>query len=130
MRTDLAGAEDDELVRRALDGLFEIACEDRPASVRESLQSQIDEMPVKECRTLVEEMVDTDHLAALVEEGTSKRPERPPVVHEHPARKVDGALEPLVAWACGEEGTKALHAMEDEERMHLLLDSLGPGGSR
>lgn len=119
-------AREDELVRSALDGLFEIACDDRPAEVRESLRAQIDEMPVRECQTLVEQMVDTDRLADRVEAEAGEQPERPPSAPDHPVRKVDDALEPLVAWACGEEGTRALKAMEDEERMHLLFSSLGP----
>lgn len=128
MQGNLAGAEDDELVRRALDGLFEIACEDHPAAVRESLQDQIDEMPVQECRTLVEQMVDTDRLASQVEAETGGPPQRPPSAPDHPARKVDDALEPLVAWTCGEEGAQALEGMEHEDRMQLLFDSLGPSG--
>lgn len=117
---------DDELVRQALDGLFEIACEDRPAAVRASLQDQIDEMPARECRRLVEQMVDTDRLATLLEEEVGQRPERPPSAPDHPARKVDDALEPLVALTLGDEGTQALHGLEDDQRLHLLFDSLGP----
>jgi hypothetical protein len=120
-----SGREDAELVRQALDGLFEIACEDRPEPVRRSLRRQIDEMPVKEARTLVEEMVDTDRLADLVASEAADRPERPPSAPGHPARKVDDALEPLVEWTCGEEGAETIRAMADDERMHLLFSSLG-----
>lgn len=127
MTENLAGTEDDELVRRALDGLFEIACEDRPEAVRESLSRQIAEMPVTEARTLVEEMVDTDRLADRLEAEADRTPERPPSAPEPPVGKVDEALEPLVAWTCGKEATSALNAMDGEERMHLLFDSLGPG---
>lgn len=125
-----AGVDDDELVRRALDGLFEIACEDRPEAVRESLSRQIEEMPARECRTLVEQMVDTDRLADRLETETEAQPERPPSAPEAPLAKVDEALEPLVAWRCGPEAAQALHTLDDEERVHLLFDSLGPGGQR
>lgn len=114
------------MVRQALDGLFDIACDDRPASVRDSLHAQIEAMPARQCRGLVEQMVDTEQLAALVREEACRLPNRPPGAPEEHSKKVDEALEPLVAWTCGEEGTQALEAMEDEERLHLLFSSLGP----
>lgn len=119
-------AAGDELVREALDGLFEIAAEDRPASVQESLREQIDELPAEECRTLVEQMVDTDRLAERVRQRSAGLPERPPPAPDERLRKVDDALEPLVAWAMGEEGTQALDGLDDEDRFHLLFSSLGP----
>jgi len=117
---------DEELVREALDGLFEIACEDHPRAVRESLQAQIEEMPAGECRSLVEEMVDVDELASRIREGSQDRRERPPSAPDERLQKVDEALEPLARWKLGAEGSQALAAMDDEERVHLLFSSLGP----
>lgn len=124
--TQAAASEDEQLVREALDGLFDIACEEHPAAVRDSLQQQIREMPVAECRTLVEQMVDTDQLASLVAERAQGAPERPPSAPEPRSEKVDEVLEPLVEWTCGEQGTRALQGMEEDERLNLLFSSLGP----
>lgn len=120
-----AASTDEKLVREALDGLFEIACEDRPAAVRDSLQRQIHEMPAGECRTLVEQMVDTDQLAALLEDRGREVPQRPPSAPGERGEKVDEALEPLVALTCGEEATRTLQGMEEDERLNLLFSSLG-----
>lgn len=117
--------DDEELVRQALDGLFEIASDDRPASVTSSLQDQILEMDPAHRRALVEQMVDTDRLERLVREGPDATPETP---QDHPgeeAEKVDRALEPLVRWRLGEEGRRRLDGVPDDQRMHLLFASLG-----
>lgn len=121
-----SASAEDELVREALDGLFEIANEDQPAAFQASLRAQIDEMPAHQCRRLVEQMVDTDRLQDLVEEQGRGQPSRPPSAPDEHAEKVDEALEPLVAWTMGEEGRQALQGMEDSERLHVLFSSLGP----
>lgn len=120
------GTPEEELVRSALDGLFEIANHDRPATFQASLEAQIEEMSAEECRTLVEQMVDTDRLAALVQQRARQKPSRPPSAPDEQVATVDEALEPLVAWTLGEEGTQALDAMDDTERLHVLFSSLGP----
>lgn len=120
-------AGEDELVREALDGLFEIASEDRPADVRASLHEQIDELPAEECRTLVEQMVDTDGLAERIRQRSAEGAEQPPRAPDEQLSKVDDALEPLVAWTMGEEGARALEGLDDEDRFHVLFSSLGPG---
>lgn len=117
---------DDELVREALDGLFEIAGEDRPASVQASLRQQIDELDTQECRRLVEQLVDTEALAEHVHQRADEPPLAPGADAERLA-KVDEALEPLVAWTLGDEGVEALETMGEDERFHALFASLGPG---
>lgn len=117
--------DDEDLVRQALDGLFEIACEDRPGSVTASLRDQIDELPEDECRRLVEQMVDADRLEHLLEHGIDADNPRPPSPQDERAEKVDRALEPLVRWRLGEEGRRQLAGVPDDERMHLLFSSLG-----
>lgn len=117
---------DDELVRQALDGLFEIAADDRPSSVQASLREQIDELPAGECRTLVEQLVDTDELAERIRESGGGELERPPSAPDARVRKVDEALEPLAALTLGEEGVQALDGMAEAERLHVLFSSLGP----
>lgn len=116
---------DDELVRRALDGLFDIACEDRPSAVTDSLHDQIDDLPADRCRALVEEMVDTDRLEDLVRKEAQKAADRPAGPSAGPGEKVDQVLEPLVRWRLGEEGERALAGMPETERMHVLFSSLG-----
>lgn len=116
----------DELVREALDGLFGIAAEDRPSSVQASLREQIDELPIRECRSLVEQLVDTDELAQRIREREGSDLERPPRAPDARLRKVDGALEPLAALTMGEEGVRALDGMAGAERFHVLFSSLGP----
>jgi len=118
--TDAAG--DDELVRQALNGLFEIASDERPASVQANLREQIAELPARECRHLVEQMVDTNRLADLVEDPpeTTEPADSPERVE-----KVDRALGPLVRLELGEKGHRELADMQDGERMHVLFSSLG-----
>lgn len=116
---------EDDLVRQALGSLFEIAGEDRPASVQASLREQIGELDTQECRQLVEQLVDTEALAEHVRHRDLEAAV-PPGTDEERLAKVDEALEPLVAWTMGDEGIEALETMDEDERFHALFHSLGP----
>lgn len=122
--TDRSPRDEDQLARRVLDGLFEIACEDRPASVTDDLHRQIADLPADRCRALVEEMVDTERFERMLQARTARGGDRS-AQHSGSQAKVDRVLEPLVQWRMGAEGSRKLEALERDERAHLLFSSLG-----
>lgn len=117
---------DATLLREALDGLFDIAREDNPPEVLEALSQQLDGLPPDECERLLDEMVDVDRLHAYLEKaGREGFDPQVPAFGDEEMRKVDAVLDPLARLDRGQEGVKSLHRLSDDQRAHILFDSLG-----
>lgn len=126
---DTAARDTDvDLLREALDGLFDIAREDNPPEVLEALRHQLDGLPPETCQELLDEMVDIERLNAYLEKaGREGFDPEVPAFGADEMRKVDAVLDPLARLDRGQEGVRSLHQLSDDQRAHILFDSLGRG---
>lgn len=125
--SDTSRPVDGDLLREALDGLFNIAREDNPPEVVEALRDQLDGLPAQECQRLLDAMVDKDRLRSYLEKadtGESFKAEIPAFEADQ-MRKVDRVLDPLARLERGDQGVRSLHQLTEDQRAHILFDSIG-----
>lgn len=126
MNAERSHEPDTELLREALGGLFGIAREDNPPEVLDSLRTQIDGLPARECERLLDEMVDTDRLKVYLDkaEGGEGIRSDVPAFGDDEMRKVDAVLDPLARLERGDEGARSLQQLEPDQRAHILFEAI------
>lgn len=116
-----------DLLDDALVGLLQLARED-PGLDADTLRDQLAGLSAEQREDLLSSVVDVDRLGANLEQAPDTGLAGPPVerLDDEQVELVNAALDPLARMHGGDEGARRLEALSEDERVHALLDALGP----